>query len=88
MAIGFVDSIVKPVVATLVMAVSAVAVYRGMFGMTGSNTLATLAAVTAGAALYGAVLVLIGGITASELELIPGGKRISAFLRKIGLFKK
>lgn len=86
--IGFVDSLLKPMAATLVMAVSAVAVYRGVFGVVGRNTIATLAAVIAGVVLYGAVLVLIGGITASELELMPGGKKISALLNKTGIFKK
>lgn len=86
--IGFVDSLVKPVLATLVMGMSSVAVYRGIFVITESNTIATLIAVTGGALVYGGVLVLIGGITAGELELIPGGKRISALFKRVGIFKR
>jgi stage V sporulation protein B len=86
--IGIMDSLIKPVAATVVMSAAAAAVYAAALRAVGSNTLATLAAVSAGAALYGVVLVLIGGVTAGELELMPGGKRITALLRRAGIFKK
>jgi stage V sporulation protein B len=85
---GVLDSFVKPVAATMVMSAAAAVVYRAAVSALGSNTLATLAAVSAGAALYGAVLILIGGITAAELELIPGGKKVTALLRKTGILRK
>ncbi len=86
--LGFVDSLLKPVMATAIMAVSTVAAYKGMFIMTDSNTVATLSAVVGGAVFYGGVLILMGGITADELGLMPGGKKISALLQRIGVLKK
>ncbi|HQD41469.1 MAG TPA: polysaccharide biosynthesis C-terminal domain-containing protein, partial [Bacillota bacterium] len=86
--IGIMDSLIKPVAATVVMSAAAAAVYAAALKAVGSNTLATLTAVSAGAALYGVVLVLIGGVTAGELELMPGGKRITALLKRTGIFKK
>lgn len=86
--LGFVDSLLKPVIATVVMAVSTVAAYKGVLRIAGSNTAATLGAVIGGAVCYGGVLVLIGGVTADELSLMPGGKRISRLLRRMGILKK
>jgi stage V sporulation protein B len=85
---GVVDSFIKPAAATIVMSAAAAAVYRGAVNALGSSTLATLAAVTVGAAIYSAVLILIGGITAAEMGLIPGGKRITALLRRTGILRK
>jgi stage V sporulation protein B len=86
--IGIMDSLIKPAAATVVMSAAAATVYAAALKAVGSNTLATLTAVSAGAALYGVVLVLIGGVTAGELELMPGGKRITALLKRTGIFKK
>ena len=86
--IGIMDSLIKPAAATVVMSAAAATVYAAALKAVGSNTLATFAAVSAGAAVYGMVLVLIGGVTAGELELMPGGKRITALLKRAGIFKK
>lgn len=86
--LSMVDTFIKPIVAVVVMAVSAVLTYEGVLRAVGSNAISTLAAVAAGAVLYGAVLLITGGITAKEIELIPGGKRVSALLKRAGIFKK
>jgi len=81
------DTFIKPIAAVGVMAAAVAAAYQGAVGITGSNTLSTLAAVATGMVLYAAVLLAMGGITANELEMMPGGRKLSALLKRIGIFK-
>jgi stage V sporulation protein B len=81
------DTFIKPIAAVGVMAAAVVAAYQGAVRITGSNTLSTLAAVAAGMVLYAVVLLAMGGITANELEMMPGGRKLSALLKRIGIFK-
>jgi stage V sporulation protein B len=50
--------------------------------------MATLASIFMGAIIYFIVLLLNGGITKQELELIPGGSRITPTLSKLGLLRR
>jgi stage V sporulation protein B len=86
--ISIMDSFVKPIAAVVVMAFAVAVTYEGVIRAVGSNTLSTLVSVTVGAIVYGIVLISIGGITVNELEMIPGGRKISALLKKTGIFKK
>lgn len=75
----------KPAVATAAMAAAAYFSYKAIFSLTGSNSIATLASMAFAAVVYGIVLVLIKGVTAEEIEMAPGGKRLSKVLKKKGI---
>jgi len=56
---------------------------------TGSNAWATLIGIALGVIVYGAVLLLIGGMSRGDVEQIPFlGIRIVPILRKLGLFNE
>ncbi len=76
---------VKPAIATGVMVATAYFSYRLLFEAIGRNSVATLISVALAALVYAIVLVLIKGIAAEELEMAPGGKRLSSILKKKGL---
>lgn len=77
--------IIKPAIATGAMAASAYFSYKLLFGALGRNSVATLASVLVAALVYLVVLILIKGIETEEIEMAPGGKRLSKILRKKGL---
>lgn len=77
--------VMKPAIATGAMMAAAYFSYRLMFGILGRNSIATLASVSIAALVYLIVLILIKGIAAEELEMAPGGKRLSTILKKKGL---
>ena len=77
--------IMKPAIATGVMVAAAYFSYRAIFVLIGRNSIATLVSVVFAALVYAVVLILIKGIAAEELEMAPGGKRLSSILKKKGL---
>lgn len=77
--------VMKPAIATGAMMASAYFGYRLLFGLLERNSIATLASVAIAALVYVITLILIKGIAAEELEMAPGGKRLSKILRKKGL---
>lgn len=77
--------VMKPVIATGAMAATAYFSYRLLFELSGRNSIATLGSIMLAALVYGVILVLIKGIATEELEMAPGGKRLSKILKKKGL---
>jgi len=86
--LGILDFFIKPVIAVIAMGITVTLMYGLVFDITVSNTISTLAAIMVGALIYGAILLFLGGITSRELEMIPGGKKISRLLRKMKLLRK
>ncbi len=82
------DLFVKPVLAVAVMALGARASFTWILGALHRQSIATVAAIGIGAAVYGVTLALIGGVYASDLEMVPRlGPRLAATLEKWGLLK-
>lgn len=77
--------LVKPCIATLFMSITAYSSYRLIFLYTMRNSIATLASIMLAALVYCVVLLVIKGITLEEIEMAPGGKRLSVALKKKGL---
>lgn len=75
----------KPAAATAAMVAAAYFSYKLIFSLVGSNGIATLSSMGFAALVYGIVLILIKGITKEEMEMAPGGKRLSSVLRKKGI---
>lgn len=80
-------TIIKPVIATGIMAVVAYYSYSLIYAAIGSNTLSTMISIIVSIVVYGTALLLIKGITVEELQMAPGGGRLSATLKKKGLLK-
>jgi stage V sporulation protein B len=85
--LNFSQTFLKPAVATGVMSLAAYYGYRMVFAAAGSNTLATLISILVSVLVYVVTLFLIKGIAIEELQMAPGGGRLSKVLRKKGLLK-
>lgn len=79
----------KTVVASAVMGGAVLLTYDAVMSNIFHNTLATLTAIAIGGAVYGVVLLLVGGVNARDIEKMPkvGGKA-AAILRKLGLLRR
>ena len=71
------DMIGKPVIASITMGIFAATVYRVLESR---GSIATLAAVAVGALMYAALLILLRALNESDLEFIPGGRRLANIL--------
>ncbi|KJS12795.1 MAG: polysaccharide biosynthesis protein [Peptococcaceae bacterium BRH_c8a] len=81
-----VETLLRPCVATLVMSVCVLAVYRATLQQWGEdNTWPTLLAVCAGLAVYPLVLVALGGISSGDVRRLPViGTWAAALLERLG----
>lgn len=76
--------LIKPLIATIIMAVVAKTFYFLVFKFLVSNSLATLAGIGAGAVAYLFILLVIGGIKEQDLIFLPKiGPRLVRVLKKI-----
>ncbi|MCT4604630.1 MAG: polysaccharide biosynthesis protein [Marinisporobacter sp.] len=83
----FASFVIKPLIAVSSMAISVLFVYRWFADLFG-NKLTTVAAIGVGALIYGLMLLTTGGITKSDFEMLPGGRKIAKILSRIGLLRK
>lgn len=79
--------LLKPAFASGIMGITAYVSHTGLMALGLSQNKATLVAIVLGAAIYGLVLITVGGIKKSDLEFLPGNQRIIAFLNKFGLLR-
>jgi stage V sporulation protein B len=74
--------ILKPLIASVVMAVAAYGIYFVITALIGHNyfviAFSTLLSIAAGASVYFAALVLIGGVVKEDLEILP--RRLHRFI--------
>ena len=77
----FMGAFVKPLVAALIMGVACFLLYYGIYFIISSNALATLVSITGGAAIYFAVMLIIGGIRQEDVRLLPYGDKLVRFVR-------
>lgn len=82
------NGVAKPAVAALIMALAARAAYGAIYRAVGSNTLSSLMAIGAGAAVYALTLLLTGVVGRHELEVFPGGARIASILDRLRLVRR
>ncbi|MDF2839379.1 MAG: polysaccharide biosynthesis protein [Clostridia bacterium] len=85
--LNYIKAFFKPAAATLAMMVAAYLTYNTSIKLLESNSLATLLSIIIAASIYGVVLILIRGISIEELQMAPGGGRLSSILKKKGLLK-
>ena len=68
--------------------VTAIVVYSLLLRVGIGNSLSTLVAVAAGAAVYAAVLLLSKGIMREDILMMPKGEKICAVMDKYNLLEK
>ncbi len=89
--VGFfmdIKSIVKPMLAASAMGGVIYITYDLMMLEFANNALATMFAIGFGGIVYGAVLLMVGGIVEGDMKQIPFiGARMIPILRKLGIFK-
>lgn len=88
LSVDVMNTIVKPAAGVVAMAVSARAAYGGVYRATGSNTIGSLVAIGVAVAVYGLALLITGVVGRHELEVFPGGKRITKVLERLKLLRR
>lgn len=94
MSFRFTETLFKPLLASAVMGAVVTWAYRAVlgaavaWGQNRGNAVATLAAIAAGAAMYGLVLSLVGGITEEDLKTVPRvGEAMARIAKKLHLIR-
>ncbi len=87
LSVDVMNTVIKPAVGVVAMALVARATYGGVYGATGSNSLGSLAAIGVAVVVYGLVLLITGVVGRHELEVFPGGGRITRVLERLKLLR-
>lgn len=82
---SFLKTYILPLAASVIMGAVAFFIYKGLYFLIHSNTLATLIAIIAGVIVYGIAILLMGGISEEELYTLPKGRTVAALFRKMHL---
>ncbi len=77
--------IFKPFIATVIMSVAAHFSYVLVYNIINRNSIATLASMMIAAIVYAIVLFATKSVTIDELQLAPGGNKLSKMLKKRGI---
>lgn len=80
------DHFVKPVIATVVMAISVFFSYELFEGVFGGNK-ATLLSIAVGIIIYAAMLLIVGAVNRHDLEMMPGGRKLGQVLTRLKLIR-
>ena len=80
------EFIIRPLITVITMFIVVKLSYGALAGVIGGK-LSTVVAIIIGAAIYGIVLVFIGGIKKEELLTMPKGEKIYKILKKLNLMK-
>ena len=78
--------IVKPLISAAVMAVPVFFVYKVVYALLGSNSLATLLAILTGVIIYGLMIIKIKAVTRDELMMNPMGRKAAVVCDKLRLW--
>lgn len=78
----------RTVASAAVMGIAVIFSFDALFQTLHSNTVATLGAILLGATVYFASMLIVGGVTAQEMEKIPRiGAKLTLCLQRIGLLR-
>jgi stage V sporulation protein B len=80
-------SVWKPLIAGAIMFLLVVGIYQVTSGILG-NSISTLLAIGAGAAVYGILLIRIRAISPHEIRLLPKGEKLERLLIKFRLIRE
>ncbi len=80
------EFIIKPLISVITMFIAVKLSYGLFTGIIGGK-IATVIAICVGAAIYGLVIIFIGGIRRDEIVTMPKGEKIYKLLKKINLMR-
>jgi stage V sporulation protein B len=80
--VDFIHAALKPLVAAVVMGIAVFFAYKGIAALLG-GFIGIIMAVVMGIFIYSFVLVLIKGITADEIRVLPGSRTLLSFFRRL-----
>lgn len=80
------EFIIKPLISVITMFIAVKLSYALFAGIIGSK-IATVVAICVGAAVYGLVIIFIGGIRRDEVLTMPKGEKIYKLLKKFNLMR-
>lgn len=75
--------LIKPCIASMVMAMGCVLSYNGIYRVLPNNTMATLIAIAVAVVLYFLAMIAVKGFAKEDLKLVPMGYKLISFLEKI-----
>ncbi len=78
---------IVPAICSAVMGVAAWAVYKGLFALCAKNTVALLVAMVVAVIVYAVMLLLLHGLTESEIRRFPKGETIVRIAKKVHLLR-
>lgn len=81
------QSVIKPIIATIIMAVSAVLSRKLFVMLLGTSRIATVGAIGVAVLVYGVSLIALKVFEREDYHMLPFGDKIYAFLQKIKLVK-
>ncbi len=87
MRLNYLDTIIKPLISSIGMAIIVRISYVFLYEILGSN-LATLFSIMIGVVVYVILLIITGTITKEDLALLPKGDKLSKKIDKYNLMKK
>ena len=77
--------LIKPTIASILMAIVCYFSYMLVFAVTNMNTLSTIIAICLGGVFYFVALALVRGLRKEDLDLMPGGRRLAGVLKRYRL---
>lgn len=77
--------LIKPTIASILMAIVCYFSYMLVFAVTNMNTLSTIIAICLGGVFYFVALALVRGLRKEDLDLMPGGRRLASVLKRYRL---
>lgn len=77
---------IKPLISSAVMGIVAVAVYRGMYFVLGSNGLAAVIAILLAIVVYGLMILRTKAVTRDEVINMPKGNKLVSICDKLKLW--
>lgn len=81
------DYIIKPIIATIMMAISSLCIYHILLGMI-SEKLCTIIAIIIAALIYVIAVFLLKIFSVDNIFMIPYGQKIHKILQNIGIYEK
>ena len=80
---NFLNVLIKPLVSSVAMGISAIVVYNFSIHIVGSK-ISTLVSVIIAMVIYILMLIVVKGFVKQDIELMPRGKKLAAFMEKRG----
>jgi len=83
--LDFMGIVIKPIIASVAMAMACFTIYHLIFGFLPNNAVATISSILVGMIVYGAFMSVIRGFKEEDLHILPKGQRLASALKSRGI---